>query len=628
METRAQLLSERVADLCQQRRRDRVARSACQTWFAHARRRGQGRENLRLASLWERRQSLKSALARCVGGERRKREILWVVVVLLLLLRWACVCLAFFGGKGDGENEAQKSSVVEGRKDDAVLAARCPSKYIACCNATPPRPAPHNTLSRTPSLPPHAKTLPCVLNRMCIRWRRLMAATAPPTAGAAPPLRDLAEAGRGVQVSIPSGWTGNAVNGAVGPAGATVGSEAGRLLAPAGDTGVWGQASGGGELWGDRGDGYGVGTVPAAAVPAAVTHSPIRVDAFTSTDAGQRPSLLSSGAAAATDASVLFPQAAAASSPHEEHHPDSGATLDENSGDGGAAEEQERLLRLELLAGAAAGEFRRKRDRLCALRVLAAWRCAVARERSKRGSLSRIVRNHRKRRMTGGFSLWREGARAARAKEDSRRARGQAAAAAAKEAAAKEEAAAAKAAKAVAAAGAAAKAGKAAAEKMALEREEELRREKAAGEELRRAVEHLRAEVGVAVFVCTAGRLGVDRDHNLPSRRVFSQCCLFKTPPATGVAGRSSCERRLESLPGVMLAEVAALRLSKLPPCLFPKILSSWYHGRVESGYTMERQPLRCVLLAYTKSGYMEPMESVLWMSRAAAFSSLAKASC
>ncbi|CAM9865763.1 unnamed protein product, partial [Ectocarpus sp. 13 AM-2016] len=63
-EARAQLLSERVADMCRRRRNDRVVRSACRAWLDLAQQMGQMRENVRLAELWRRRQGLKSALTR------------------------------------------------------------------------------------------------------------------------------------------------------------------------------------------------------------------------------------------------------------------------------------------------------------------------------------------------------------------------------------------------------------------------------------------------------------------------------------------------------------------------------------------------------------------------------------
>ncbi|CAN0156407.1 unnamed protein product, partial [Ectocarpus sp. 12 AP-2014] len=63
-EARAQLLSERVADMCRRRRNDRVVRSACRAWLGLAQQMGQMRENVRLAELWRRRQGLKSALTR------------------------------------------------------------------------------------------------------------------------------------------------------------------------------------------------------------------------------------------------------------------------------------------------------------------------------------------------------------------------------------------------------------------------------------------------------------------------------------------------------------------------------------------------------------------------------------
>ncbi|CAN0342994.1 unnamed protein product [Ectocarpus sp. 6 AP-2014] len=66
-EARAQLLSERVADMCRRRRNDRVVRSACRAWLGLAQQMGQRRENVRLAELWRRRQALKSALTRWRG---------------------------------------------------------------------------------------------------------------------------------------------------------------------------------------------------------------------------------------------------------------------------------------------------------------------------------------------------------------------------------------------------------------------------------------------------------------------------------------------------------------------------------------------------------------------------------
>ncbi|CAN0028441.1 unnamed protein product, partial [Ectocarpus fasciculatus] len=66
-EARAQLLSERVADMCRRRRSDRVARLACRAWLGLAQQMEQRRENVRLAELWRRRQGLKSALTRWRG---------------------------------------------------------------------------------------------------------------------------------------------------------------------------------------------------------------------------------------------------------------------------------------------------------------------------------------------------------------------------------------------------------------------------------------------------------------------------------------------------------------------------------------------------------------------------------
>lgn len=213
----------------------------------------------------------------------------------------------------------------------------------------------------------------------------------------------------------------------------------------------------------------------AGAVPAAVTHSPIRVDACT--------------AQASKNASMLSAAAAAAASRQAEHGADG-----RNNGNGcgtedrEAEEQQERLLSARL-ADAAAGEFRQQRDKIFALRLLTAWRCAAARERAKREAVSRLLRGCRQRRLNRGFGRWRAGTQAARHKEERRTAREGASAAAAT---AKEAVAAA--AKAVGAVGAAT-AAKAAAEKLAREKKKELRLEKTAVEELRKTVERLQAEV-------------------------------------------------------------------------------------------------------------------------------------
>lgn len=169
------------------------------------------------------------------------------------------------------------------------------------------------------------------------------------------------------------------------------------------------------------------------------------------------------------------------------------ASKPDNLGGGGGRGAEQRQERLRListrLAAAAAGEHRQQRDKVFALRLLAEWRRAAARERARREALSRLLRGLRRRRLNRGFARWRSGAQATRSKEERRAATEGAAAAAAT---AKE---------AVAAAGKAAESAraattaKAAAEKLAREREKELRDEKAAAAELRKTVERLQAEV-------------------------------------------------------------------------------------------------------------------------------------
>ena len=217
----------------------------------------------------------------------------------------------------------------------------------------------------------------------------------------------------------------------------------------------------------------------AGAIPAAAARSSIRVEANI--------------AQASKPAPVTSVAAAAANSPRARHR---GNVLDHGNGGRGIetgreAEKQEERLRMlsARLADAAALEFRHQRDKAFALRLLAAWRFAAARERARREAVSRLLRSCRQRRLNRGFVRWRAGARGARDQDERRAARERTAAAAAT---AKEAVAAA--AKAVEAA-AAATAAKAAAEKLAREKEEELRHEKAAAEELRRTVERLQAEV-------------------------------------------------------------------------------------------------------------------------------------
>lgn len=224
--------------------------------------------------------------------------------------------------------------------------------------------------------------------------------------------------------------------------------------------------------------------------PAAVARSPVRAGFFTAKAGGAAPQLL---------------PAAAAAPAHAEGG--CGANI------GGRTDTRRDLL-LTRLAEAAAKAFRQQRDKVLALRLLVAWRRAAARERSKREALSRLLRGARKRGLSRGFCRWRAGAQGARIKQERRAAREGASASAAK---ATEAVAAA--AKAAAAAGAATT-GKAAAEKLAREREKELQRERSAGEELRRAVEKLQAEVGVCLMSGMACS-----DVARPRSRCFVECC-------------------------------------------------------------------------------------------------------
>lgn len=232
----------------------------------------------------------------------------------------------------------------------------------------------------------------------------------------------------------------------------------------------------------------------AGAVPAAVMHSPIRLDACTAQQASKT--------------AAMMPTAApAVASPRMEYD------LHRENGEGGSREaeqqqqqqqRQEERLRLisARLADAAAGEFRQQRDKIFAVRLLAAWRSAAAGERAKRDAVSRLLRARPQRRLERGFARWRAGAQTARDEEERRTARegASAAAATAKEAVAAK-------AKAVEAAGVAT-AAKAAAERLAREKEKELRQEKAAVEELRKTVERLQAEVRRL-----AGQQGCGRTH-------------------------------------------------------------------------------------------------------------------
>ena len=232
----------------------------------------------------------------------------------------------------------------------------------------------------------------------------------------------------------------------------------------------------------------------AGAVPAAVTHSPIRLDACTAQQASKTAAMMSTAAPAVA-------------SPRMEYY------LHRENGESGSREaeqqqqqqqrQEERLCLISArLADAAAGEFRQQRDKIFAVRLLAAWRSAAAGERAKRDAVSRLLRARRQRRLERGFARWRAGAQTAREEEERRTAREgvSAAAATAKEAVAAK-------AKAVEAAGVAT-AAKAAAERLAREKEKELRQEKAAVEELRKTVERLQAEVRRL-----AGQQGCGRTH-------------------------------------------------------------------------------------------------------------------
>eukprot|EP00903_Cladosiphon_okamuranus_P014984 g13868.t1 len=385
-EARAHLLSARVADLCQRRRSERLARFACRAWFGHAQRAGEARENARLAGLWYRRQSLKAAMTR------------WLRIMV--------------------------------------------------------------------SLRPAYSPAPAALS----------AELSPPPYDTEPLARYEAEDGR----DAPGSHSGSMMDHSAAAA-ATGWREAGRAD-PGAQTGA--RISGG-----ERAPARRRGTGNAGAVPAAVTHSPIRVDA---------------GTAQASQTAAVMSVSAVAASPGAAHRTD-GLDHDNGGGRGGggngeatreaareAEQQQQRTERLRLisarLADAAAGEFRQQRDKIFTLRVLAAWRCAAARERVKREAVSRLLRGCSWRRLNRGFAQWRAGARAARDMEEKRTARDRATAASttAKEAMAA-------AAKAMEEAGVAT-AAKAAAEQLAREKEKELRHEKAAVEELRKTVERLQAE--------------------------------------------------------------------------------------------------------------------------------------
>lgn len=297
----------------------------------------------------------------------------------------------------------------------------------------------------------------------------------PPTTAVDSPARDVAEAGRDVRVSP---WVGQTAVAA--PTITAVADGGGRVF-----SGVQREArTPGMERVPVRGDMKG-----AEAASAVVTHSPIRTDSFLAERSNTASLLLSSAAA-----TVRPPRAEIGTDDRDNDN-------DNISGDEGddKARQQERLA-LERLAEAAAGEFRQQRDKRSALRLLTAWRCATVRERSKREALSRLVRDSRKRQLSGGWGLWRAGARLARIKEERRAAREGAVAAAA---ATKEAVAAA--AEAVAATGAAA-AEKAAAERLVRQKEKELQLEKTAREELLKTVEKLQAEVCAGVHAWTRSR--------------------------------------------------------------------------------------------------------------------------
>lgn len=145
---------------------------------------------------------------------------------------------------------------------------------------------------------------------------------------------------------------------------------------------------------------------------------------------------------------------------------------DANGGEDRPAVDEERLQRL---AQAAAGAFLQQREKLSALRLFAAWRCAAARERSKREALSRLLRRSYKHRLGRGFWRWHAEARDIRA-------------VVVQQAAKKEIAVAALAEKVAVAANAAA-------ETLTSAREQELQRANAVTAELQATVEALQTEV-------------------------------------------------------------------------------------------------------------------------------------
>lgn len=145
------------------------------------------------------------------------------------------------------------------------------------------------------------------------------------------------------------------------------------------------------------------------------------------------------------------------------------------AGDGNGREDRQAVVeeRLQRLAQAAAGAFRQQREKLSVMRLFAAWRCAAARERSKRQALARLLQRSYKRRVSRGFWRWHAEARDIRAVVVRK--------------AAEEEVAVAAAAVAVAA--------NSAAETLASAREQELQRANAATAELQGTVKALQTEV-------------------------------------------------------------------------------------------------------------------------------------
>ena len=112
--------------------------------------------------------------------------------------------------------------------------------------------------------------------------------------------------------------------------------------------------------------------------------------------------------AAATPVAACVGTSKSVSSSSDAH----AAAEDANDGENQPAVVEEDFQRL---AQAAAGAFRQQREKLSAMRLFAAWRCAAARERLKRETLSRLLRHSCKHRLGRGFWRWHAEARDIRA---------------------------------------------------------------------------------------------------------------------------------------------------------------------------------------------------------------------